>query len=140
MYKYPELAFRNVKLIQNDYSLTETFLESEKILSGKEKEASEITPDHENNQNTTISNDINYTPNMVRIENGQDIYEDSVFTNPNLTPDKHHVTHYEANNEIAKEETSAITTSDTSEEKICPNCGAKLAPNSTVCFFCGKQL
>ena len=141
MYKYPELAFRNVLLIQNDYSLTENFLESEKILSGEKKEAPETTPDNENNQNKTISDDINYTPNMVSVNSNQDIYpEDSVFTNPNLTSDKHHETHYEAKNEVPKEEKPIITPLDDGKEKICPNCGAKLSASSTVCFFCGKQI
>ena len=50
MYKYPELAFRNVKLIQNDYSLTETFIESEKTLSKKEnKQPSKIENNKTNN-------------------------------------------------------------------------------------------
>ena len=152
MYKYPELAFRNVKLIQNDYSLTETFVESENIISGKEKV--------ENNREVNYSNTINYEPNMVSIDGAesqtkktyqadeiehyinQDMFEqaDSVFTNQNLEPDKHKETIVEVKEETPKKEKSIITPLVNGDEKVCPKCGAKLASNAKTCFLCGTHL
>lgn len=50
-----------------------------------------------------------------------------------------HETFVEAKKEEVKEK-PAITPLNQGEVQVCPNCGAKLAPGTTVCFMCGHKL
>ena len=133
MYKYPELAFRNVKLIQNNYSLTETFLESEKILSKKDNEQSSKIENNQTNNNSLLNN-INYEQELVSVDNNQkDIYpEDSIFTKQQSN-NNYNKKAYQEDNEV-------VSSNQANNEKICPNCGAKLSHDSTICFLCGKKV
>ena len=66
--------------------------------------------------------------------------QESVFTNESLEPDKTHTTYVEAVQEEVKEEKPIITPANTGRPKMCPNCGARLAPDATACFLCGTKL
>lgn len=143
MYKYPELAFRKVKFVQNDYSLTEKFLETEKTMSGVE-EASGIIESNVQNSNA-IFNDSIFSDNGVStgtstVNNQPDQNMDNVFTNQNLQPDERHETYVEVEREEKQEVKPIITPLQTGENQVCPKCGATLVPNATTCFMCGNRL
>lgn len=160
MYKFPELAFKRPKFINNEYDLTEEFLETQDILFNqhdnepkvsevkvpevKEPSSMVIEPNSyeqiPSNMGSSFSN--NGTFNQANSQVNQSGYatqNDSVFTNKNLEPDKTHTTYVEAKQEV-KEEKPIITPVASGKPKICPKCGARLAPDATTCFLCGTKL
>ena len=152
MYKYPELVFRNVNFVQNDYSLTEMFLESEKALSEVDPNPNDLNNVQNSNANFNdsifsdngvmqgTSTPINaYPPNMTPVTN-QNVNLDTVFTNQNLEPDDRHERYVEAPKEEPKKEKPIITPLETGKNQVCPKCGATLTPNVTTCFMCGQRL
>ena len=64
---------------------------------------------------------------------------DSIFTNKSLQPDerKEKIVEVEKKEEIIK---NPIQENITGRPKMCPKCGAKLAPSATACFLCGNKL
>lgn len=164
MYKFPELAFKRPKFLLNEYDLTEEFLETQDMLFNKPEEATvqevqnvtpAMTPVNSNeavNNSSMIINPVSYEQMPVNnnLENPniqgnnlqniqQNVQTDSVFTNKALEPDKTHTTYVEAKQEV-KEEKPIITPVATGKPKLCPNCGARLAPDAKVCFLCGTKL
>lgn len=63
----------------------------------------------------------------------------TVFTDNSLEPDKRHERVVEA---VKKEEVikNPIVENITGRPKLCPKCGAKLAPGAQTCFLCGTKL
>ncbi len=145
MYNFPKLAFMKPKFTLNEYDLTEEFVETQNMLFEKPKEVKEpqnieprdLTPAEQlvkNNDEAALNN------NNSNAETAKEIVEDSVFTNHLLEPDKTHTTYVEAQKEEVKEEKPVITPAVTGRPKMCPKCGARLAPNADVCFLCGTKL
>ena len=115
MYNFPKLAFMKPHFVLNEYDLTEAFMETQNALYEKP-----------NNQETQTE------------QNGE--VTDSVFTNNLLEPDRSQTTYIKPEKEEPKEEAPAINPVKSGEPKVCPKCGAKLAPNAEVCFLCGTKL
>ncbi len=141
MYNFPKLAFKKPKFALNEYDLTEEFLETQNILFDKPKEVEEIVPE------VPAVSEVNAQPNVNTLEQ-RDTKEpinnvpegDSVFNNESLEPDKTHTTYVEVKPEEKKEEKPIITPAVSGRPKMCPKCGARLAPDATVCFLCGTKL
>lgn len=131
MYKFPEFVFKRPKFLLNEYDLTSEFLSTQQALTAKPK--TEEVEELELNNNVSNGFDINNI-------NGSIDNNDSVFTNESLEPDTQKLTYVEAKNEEVKEEKPIISPLDTGRPKVCPNCGATLAPSATVCFMCGTQI
>ena len=148
MYKYPELAFRNNNFVQNDYSLTEKFLDSEKALSGVDEVKASNVQNSNANFNDSIFSDAGTVSGMssaypnqnMTPSTNQDINLDTVFTNESLEPDKRYERYVQVQKEEKKEKKPIITPLETGKQQVCPNCGATLTPNATTCFMCGHRL
>jgi len=153
MYNFPKLAFKRPKFALNEYDLTEEFLATQNILFEKPKEVEEIVPEIQvqsestnfdvfNQPTETIINESLDSDNLNSSiqENTEFNSTESVFTNETLEPDKTHMTYIEAKPEVVKEEKPIITPATSGRPKMCPKCGAKLAPNATTCFLCGTKL
>lgn len=63
----------------------------------------------------------------------------SVFTDKTLEPDKRHERVVEVQKTV-EEKKNPIQENVTGRPKMCPKCGAKLAPSAKVCFLCGTHL
>ena len=63
----------------------------------------------------------------------------SVFTDNTLEPDKRKEKVVEVQKQEEKQ-VNPIKENITGRPKMCPNCGAKLAPGAKVCFLCGTHL
>ncbi len=156
MYKFPELVFKRPKFALNEYELTEGFLEAQKILF--DKPASEL-PDQINlvdlqkvqeqaEQGVVIEpSSYEQMPNVQEVTASKPPESlnmaDSVFTNENLEPDQKHVTYVEVPDETEAKKMSeqvSVTPASDGRPKICPHCGARLAPGATTCFLCGTKL
>ena len=86
-----------------------------------------------NQEPTFTTPEVNESPSIEGPEN--------VFTNQNLQTDKSHLTYVEAPEEKPEEpQQPTMRALDTGKPQICPNCGTKLAPSATTCFFCGTKL
>ena len=152
MYNFPKLAFKKPKFALNEYDLTEEFVEMQNILFEKPKEVEELIPEVsvtepvQTDTAETINSEINNTDSMPMTDFNniepvnQNSAEESVFTNENLQPDKTHTTYVEATATEEKEEKPIITPANTGRPKMCPKCGARLAPDATACFLCGTKL
>ncbi len=149
MYNFPKLAFIKPKFTLNEYALTEEFVKTENILFEKPKEIEEpkveeaksVTPVEQFIQNKGEDQAPTAAPaNNVNLEAPNEAVADSVFTNNLLEPDKSHTTYVEAQQEAPKEEKPIITPAATGRPKMCPKCGARLAPDANVCFLCGTKL
>ncbi len=155
MYNFPKLAFKKPKFALNEYDLTEEFLETQNILFEKPKEDVVVPemPVSEPIVNESVSTIESVTePTITAVpvndfNNIQPVTEDvtspnndSVFTNQSLEPDKSHTTYVEAKPEEVKEEKPIITPAASGRPQMCPNCGARLAPDAEVCFLCGTKL
>ncbi len=133
MYNFPKLVFKNPTFIMNEYDLTEQFVKTENIIfekpekKKKKPKRNEYVPDQEP---TTDSNE-----NQVNPENVE-----TVFTNEELQPDETFTTYVEAEKPEEEEEKPAIIPAAQGRPKLCPKCGARLAPDATVCFLCGTKL
>lgn len=125
MYKFPELAFKNPTFRLHLYDATEEFIHNEKSLFEKPQNVEEI-----NNQVIIDPKTYNQT--------GNNINNDTVFSNSNLEPDTRKETIIEAKQEV-KQEINPITVNNL-KAKVCPNCGTKLEPTAKVCFFCGTNV
>ncbi len=159
MYKFPELAFKRPRFLLNEYDLTEEFLETQDMLFNKPEEVKveevqNATPvSVPTNSNGVVNNPsmliepasyeqmpVNQNDQDNNLQNSQPkVQTDSVFTNKALEPDKTHTTYVEAKQEV-KEEKPIITPAVSGRPKMCPNCGARLAPDAKVCFLCGTKL
>lgn len=154
MYNFPKLAFKKPKFALNEYDLTSEFLETQNILFEQPKEVEEVIPEIPVTENVPTSEPINtevqadnnvaVTPmtdfnNIEPVQNNT-VMNDSVFTNDSLEPDKSHTTYVEVKEEEVKEEKPIITPANTGRPKMCPKCGARLAPDATACFLCGTKL
>jgi len=149
MYNFPKLAFKNPKFALNEYDLTSEFLETQSILFEKPKEVKEGVPEVQvtepsimEQEKTVVGGNVNPMTDFNNIEavNQNLSPQESVFTNESLEPDKTHTTYVEAVQEEVKEEKPIITPANTGRPKMCPNCGARLAPDATACFLCGTKL
>lgn len=159
MYNFPKLAFKKPKFALNEYDLTEEFLETQNILFEKPKEIEEVVPEVSVTEpvqmntvetaNPEVNNVVSGNSNIGAIPMAdfnnimpvnQTSAEESVFTNESLEPDKTHTTYVEAAAEEVKEEKPIITPANTGRPKMCPKCGARLAPDATACVLCGTKL
>lgn len=157
MYKFPQLAFRRPKFKLNEYDLTEEFLVTQNILFEKPKEEISDQNNLVDTDQTALDNGVGGTiiapfhyeqvPNG-EVSNSVNPYADttytgeSVFSDSAQVPDEKNVTYVEVPKEEPKvqEVKPIITPVDTGRPKVCPNCGAKLAPSATTCFLCGHRL
>jgi len=82
----------------------------------------------------TVQESIIKTPEPVLNEGPK-----TVFTDQSLEPDKRQerVVEVEKKEEVMK---NPITENITGRPKMCPKCGAKLAPGAQTCFLCGTHL
>lgn len=153
MYNFPKLAFQRPKFALNEYDLTKEFLETQNVLFETPKEIEEI-PEVQVNE-TMVSNSITpgvnmesgvgVTPmadfnNLEPVSQNNIVSNDSIFTNQNLEPDKTYTTYVEAKPEEETEKTPIITPANSGRPKMCPKCGARLAPDAQACFLCGTKL
>ncbi|MBQ9011604.1 MAG: zinc ribbon domain-containing protein [Bacilli bacterium] len=139
MYKFPELVFRNLKFLPNEYELTEEFLATQNALS-KQPKVEELTFPESSGNAVTGQTEVEpylFEQNIQMVDPNN---QDSVFTNQSLEPDKRQVTYVEAHDEEKKEQAPIITPLDDRKQQVCPKCGTRLAPSADVCFFCGTKL
>lgn len=141
MYNFPKLAFKKPKFALNEYDLTEEFLKTQNILFEKPKEIEEVNvvPEIPNTEATLNQLNVQDQEDFNTIEPVSNNM-DSVFTNESLEPDKTHTIYVEAKPEEEKEEKPIITPAASGRPKMCPNCGARLAPDAQACFLCGTKL
>lgn len=75
----------------------------------------------------------------IKVEDTNNNYGDSVFTNKSLEPDERHEKIVIAEKKEEKEK-NPIDPYHEGRPQMCPNCGAKLASGATTCFLCGTKL
>lgn len=135
MYKFPEFVFRKPKFTLHMYDATTEFLTNQQMLYQKveeEEPAPDIKSIDEYAYNEVLNPGSSNRPNLY--------VADNVFTNNSLAPDTRKEQFVEAVKQEEKKEETPIIKTVSGTNKICPNCGAKLAPDATGCFFCGTKL
>lgn len=149
MYKFPELVFKRPKFRLNEYDLTNEFIETQNVLFNKsveelpeEIQLVDVNKAIEEKQAETIIQPSNFEQPMSNNMNNimPNNSADNVYTNEISEDEKKKVTYVEAVQEEKKEEKPIIQPLDNGKPKVCPNCGATLAPTATACFMCGQQL
>lgn len=97
------------------------------------------------NQNLEVPNNMNsnhyegMSVNQTNINDINNNYGDSVFTNKSLEPNERHEKIVIAEKKEEKEK-NPIDPYHEGRPQMCPNCGAKLASGATICFLCGTKL
>lgn len=79
---------------------------------------------------------VNFNQSLFNSRNTEVSADENFEKERNIT----HETYVEAAPKVEEKEKPAIVPFEEGRPKVCPNCGAKLAPTATTCFLCGHSL